>query len=93
MDEFTVSEVAAKVGEILVGMTENMQVITITHLPQIAGKGESHFRVYKDNKGDSTQSVIEELTQEDRVLELAKMMSGAEVTDSAIQNARVLLSN
>lgn len=86
-------EVAAKVGEILVGMTENMQVITITHLPQIAGKGESHFRVYKDNKGDSTQSVIEELTQEDRVLELAKMMSGAEVTDSAIQNARVLLSN
>ncbi len=86
-------EVADKVGEILVGMTENMQVITITHLPQIAGKGESHFRVYKDNKGNSTQSVIEELSKEERILEIAKMMSGAEVNDSAIQNAKVLLSN
>lgn len=86
-------EVAAKVGEILVGMTKNMQVITITHLPQIAGKGETHFRVYKDNKGDSTQSIIEELSEENRILEIAKMMSGAEVTDVAMENARLMLSN
>lgn len=86
-------EVAAKVGEILFEMTQNMQVITITHLPQIAGKGESHFRVYKDNKGDSTQSIIKKLSEDERVFEIAKMMSGSEVTDSAIENARVLLSN
>lgn len=86
-------EVASKVGEILFGMTKNMQVISITHLPQIAGKGDSHFRVYKDNRGDTTHSVIVELSKEERILEIAKMMSGAEVTESAIENARVLLSN
>lgn len=86
-------EVAAKVGDILFRMSENMQVITITHLPQIAGKGESHFRVFKKNIGDSTQSIIEELNEDKRIVEIAKMMSGSEVTDVAMENARILLSN
>ena len=86
-------EVAAKVGEILSRMSKGMQVICITHLPQIAGKGDSHFRVYKDNHGDSTQSIIENLTTEERILEIAKMMSGSEVTDVAMENAKILLAN
>jgi DNA repair protein RecN (Recombination protein N) len=85
-------EVAAKVGEILSNMSKSMQLIAITHLPQIAGKGNAHFRVYKDNKGEVTHSIIEELDQNERIFEIAKMMSGAEVTKVAIENARILLS-
>jgi len=86
-------EVAAKVGNILSEMSADMQVITITHLPQIAGQGDVHFRVYKDNLGESTQSIIETLSAEERILEIAKMMSGATVTDVAMENARILLNN
>ena len=86
-------EVADKVGDILSKMARQMQVITITHLPQIAGKGNVHFRVYKDNSGEIAKSVIEKLNADERVVEIAKMMSGAEVTDIAMENARVLLSN
>lgn len=86
-------EVADKVGGILSKMAENMQVIVITHLPQIAGKGQSHFKVFKDNQGEITKSVITELNKKERIFEIAKMISGAEVTESAIENAKVLLSN
>jgi DNA repair protein RecN (Recombination protein N) len=85
-------EVAAKVGEILSNMSMSMQLIAITHLPQIAGKGNAHFKVYKDNKGEVTHSFIEKLDQNERIFEIAKMMSGAEVTKVAIKNARILLS-
>lgn len=84
-------EVALKVGNIMEKLSENMQVIAITHLPQIASKGNVHYSVYKDELSDNTRTNIRELNREDRVLELAKMLSGDNPGESAIQNARDLL--
>ena len=86
-------EVALRVGNIMEKLSKNMQVIAITHLPQIASKGKTHFSVYKDEEGDSTHTNIRELDKEERVMELAKMLSGNNPGDSAIQNARELLLN
>ncbi len=84
-------EVALKVGNIMEKLSKNMQVIAITHLPQIASKGDTHYRVYKDEKGDITNTNITKLNQEERILELAKMLSGDNPGESALQNARELL--
>jgi len=84
-------EVALKVGNIMEKLSKNMQVIAITHLPQIASKGDTHYRVYKDEKGDITNTNINKLNEEERILELAKMLSGDNPGKSAIQNARELL--
>lgn len=86
-------EVAHKVGTIMEKLAKNMQVITITHLPQMASKGESHFYVYKEVDNDLTYSKIKKLTAEERVIEIAKMLSGDSLKDSAISNARELLKN
>lgn len=83
--------VADKVGNALAKMAARIQVIAITHLPQIAGKGDFHLKVMKDHGGSRTQSVILKLAPDERVDELAKMLSGAEVTPEARENARVLL--
>ena len=85
-------EVANKVGQIMERLAENLQVITITHLPQIASKGSSHYFVYKDNEGVVTYTRIKQLTKDERVLEIAKMLSGDKPGESALQNARELLS-
>ncbi|HYK76165.1 MAG TPA: DNA repair protein RecN [Daejeonella sp.] len=84
-------EIALKVGSIMEKMSTNMQVIAITHLPQIASKGHTHFRVYKDERQDRTLSNIKMLDQEERTLEIAKMLSGENPGESALQNARELL--
>jgi DNA repair protein RecN (Recombination protein N) len=84
-------EVALKVGHIMEKLSKNMQVIAITHLPQIASKGDTHYRVYKDEKGDITNTNITKLNEEKRIFELAKMLSGDNPGESAIQNARELL--
>jgi len=86
-------EVALKVGNIMEKLSKNMQVIAITHLPQIASKGNTHFRVYKDEKDEITNTNINKLNEEERILELAKMLSGDNPGESAIQNARELLFN
>ncbi len=86
-------EVALRVGNIMAKLSKNMQVIAITHLPQIASKGNTHFCVYKDEQNDITHTNIRELDIEERVLELAKMLSGNNPGESAIQNARELLIN
>ncbi|MFA6946716.1 MAG: DNA repair protein RecN, partial [Pedobacter sp.] len=86
-------EVALRVGNIMEKLSKNMQVIAITHLPQIASKGDTHFCVYKDEENDMTHTNIRELDHEKRVLELAKMLSGNNPGESAIQNARELLLN
>jgi DNA repair protein RecN (Recombination protein N) len=86
-------EVALKVGNIMEKLSKNMQVIAITHLPQIASKGDTHYRVYKDEKGEITNTNISKLNEEERILELAKMLSGDNPGESAIQNARELLFN
>ena len=84
-------EVALKVGHIMEKLSKNMQVIAITHLPQIASKGDTHYRVYKDEKGNITNTNITKLNEEERIFELAKMLSGDNPGESAIQNARELL--
>jgi len=86
-------EIAHRMGEIMKTMSNDMQVIAITHLPQIAGKGTQHYRVYKDESGQQTQTHIQRLKSEERVLELAQMLSGKNITDAAMLNAQELLSN
>lgn len=84
-------EVAHKVGQIMEQLAANLQVITITHLPQMASKGSSHFYVYKDNQADITYTRIKQLTGDERITEIAKMLSGDKPGESALQNARELL--
>jgi DNA repair protein RecN (Recombination protein N) len=84
-------EVADKVGQILAYMGKYMQVINITHLPQVAARGSEHYHVYKDDTGHSTITRIKLLTHNERILEVAKLLSGSEVTDTALKNARELL--
>lgn len=92
IDNGVSGEIADKVGQILRRMSDSMQVIAITHLPQIAGKGMSHFKVYKETLNETTESRIIAINQEDRIFEIAKMISGSEVSDVAIENAKILLS-
>jgi DNA repair protein RecN (Recombination protein N) len=84
-------EVADKVGQILSGMGKYMQVINITHLPQVASQGKKHYHVYKDDIGDSTFTRVKLLSYEERILEVARLLSGSEVTETAMKNARELL--
>jgi DNA repair protein RecN (Recombination protein N) len=72
------------------GQTER-QVISITHLPQIASKGSHHYRVSKEETAQGTISQMQELSQDERINEIAQMLSGSNVTDAAIQNAKELL--
>jgi DNA repair protein RecN (Recombination protein N) len=84
-------EVANKVGQVMERLAANLQVITITHLPQIASKGQSHYFVYKDNDTATTYTRIKQLSADERVLEIAKMLSGDNPGQSALQNAKELL--
>jgi DNA repair protein RecN (Recombination protein N) len=84
-------EVADKVGQILSAMGKYMQVINITHLPQVASQGKKHYHVYKDDIGDSTFTRVRLLSYEERILEVARLLSGSEVTETAMKNARELL--
>ena len=84
-------EVASKLGDIMKIMGETLQLISITHLPQIASKARNHFFVYKTIVDDKTHSNIRTLTYEERVNEIAKMLSNAEVTTEAMKAAEVLL--
>lgn len=86
-------ETAGKIGSILKGMSQSMQVIAITHLPQIASRGDVHLKVYKEIEGEATRSSIEVLHEDARLQELARMLSGEQITDAAIANARTLLQN
>lgn len=85
-------EVALKVGEIMERLAGNMQVLAITHLPQIASKGQTHFKVFKQDEGDKTKTDIRPLEKEARVLEVAQMLSGANPGASALQHAKELLA-
>ena len=84
--------VADKMGSMICSMGEGMQVFAITHLPQVAAKGQAHFLVSKDSS-DRVTSRIKKLSPEERVLEIARMLSGAVVTEEAVANARRLLSD
>lgn len=70
-----------------------MQVIAITHLPQIAGKGDAHYFVYKVVEGDTTRTEIQRLENDERILEIAKMLSGQEVTPASVESAKHLMKS
>jgi DNA repair protein RecN (Recombination protein N) len=72
-------------------MGQHMQVFAITHLPQVAAKGCAHYLVSKETEGERTISTIKRLSTEQRVLEVARMLSGSVMTDAAIANAKSLL--
>lgn len=84
-------DVADKIGTILQAMGKNRQVISITHLPQIASKGSSHLFVYKEEHSTKTISKIKQLQNEERILEIAKMLSSGKPGEAAINNAKELL--
>jgi DNA repair protein RecN (Recombination protein N) len=84
-------EVANRVGNIMEKLANDMQVIAITHLPQMASKGKAHYFVYKEVKDDFTYSQIKRLSDEERIVEIAKMLSGEHPKESAMQNAKELL--
>jgi DNA repair protein RecN (Recombination protein N) len=86
-------EVALKVGEIMKNLSRNHQLVAITHLPQIARIGDMHLYIYKETKDDRTHTRIKELKGEDRVVEIAKMLSGDKVSDASLANARELIAS
>jgi DNA repair protein RecN (Recombination protein N) len=93
IDQGVSGEVGNKIGLILKDMSAQMQLLTITHLPQIAGKAEHHLKVYKITTGQTTSTNVEELNDEERINELAEMLSGKTLTKAALENARELLGH
>ncbi len=85
-------EIAIRMGEIMKEMSQKMQIFAITHLPQIASKGTAHFKVSKSTIGEDTQSELKLLSDEERVIEIAQMLSGNVITDSALNHAKALLN-
>lgn len=85
-------EIAQKMGDIMKKMSREMQVFAITHLPQIASKGDQHYKVSKSTQGENTVSELKLLNTEDRIIEIAQMLSGNEITESAIGHAKALLN-
>jgi DNA repair protein RecN (Recombination protein N) len=84
-------EIAIKMAEILKSMSQYMQVINITHLPQIASKGDSHYHVYKNETSDGAETGMRLLTPEERIVEISKMLSGEIPSQAAVANAKSLL--
>jgi DNA repair protein RecN (Recombination protein N) len=85
-------EIANRMGEIMKEMSTQMQIFAITHLPQIAAKGTEHFKVFKSTVGEDTQSELKLLTDDERVVEIAQMLSGTVISDSALNHAKALLN-
>lgn len=85
-------EIAIKMGEIMQEMSHTMQVFAITHLPQIAAKGDTHYKVVKRSHGATTISELVLLSPEERIAQIAEMLSGKEVTASALEHAKALLN-
>ncbi|WP_343330290.1 DNA repair protein RecN [Polaribacter staleyi] len=85
-------EVSNKIAAIMQQMSNNMQVIAITHLPQIAAKGANHYKVYKKEINGVTTTNLKQLTTEERIVEIAEMLSGKDISDSALTHAKELLN-
>nr|WP_315165584.1 DNA repair protein RecN [uncultured Flavobacterium sp.] len=85
-------EIAIRMGEIMKEMSQEMQIFAITHLPQIAAKGNAHFKVFKSTVGEDTLSELKLLNGEERLVEIAQMLSGTVVSDSALNHAKALLN-
>lgn len=86
-------EIANKVGRVMAQLANRYQIIAITHLPQIAAKGSYHFKIYKESTQDKTVSRVSSLDDDGRIMELAHMLSGADPSESAIRNAKELITS
>jgi DNA repair protein RecN (Recombination protein N) len=85
-------EIALKMASIMGEMSTHMQIISITHLPQIAAKGEQHIKVYKEDRQNTTVTHLKQLSQEERIVEIAQMIGGKNITDTTLANAKELLN-
>ncbi|MBU2930044.1 DNA repair protein RecN [Winogradskyella psychrotolerans] len=85
-------EISNKMGDIMKQMSSRMQVFSITHLPQIAAKGNSHFKVFKTDIKDITHTQLKKLNEDERIVEIAQMLGGLTITDSAMAHAKQLLN-
>lgn len=85
-------EVSNKIAGIMQQMSKNMQVIAITHLPQIASKGNNHYKVYKEEVNSITTTNLKQLSTEERIVEIAEMLSGKDISESALTHAKELLN-
>ncbi|WP_179320229.1 DNA repair protein RecN [Winogradskyella helgolandensis] len=85
-------EISNKMGDIMKQMSNSMQVFSITHLPQIAAKGNSHFKVFKTDIEDITHTQLKKLNEDERIVEIAQMLGGLTITDSAMAHAKQLLN-
>ena len=85
-------EVSYKIAEVMHQMSQYMQVMTISHLPQVAAKGSHHFKVFKETKNESTFTQLKKLKPEERIQEVAQMLGGEEISETAIQHAKELLN-
>lgn len=87
-------KIADKMGNLIGEMAKNMQIFAITHLPQIASKGDCHLLVYKEmDKNNTSRTEIRRISGEERLIEIARMLSGAKLTEAAVANAKELLYN
>ncbi len=85
-------DIADRMGSVMKELSTHLQVITITHLPQVAGKGNQYFRVFKADTDEQTITHIEQLSSEQRIQEIARMLSGSDITPEALANARTLIT-
>ena len=85
-------EISNKMADIMWQMSQNMQVITITHLPQIAAKGKQHYKVFKNEVDGKTHTSLKQLSNDERIVEIAEMLSGKDISESALTHARELLN-
>ncbi|NHF59302.1 DNA repair protein RecN [Flavobacteriaceae bacterium TP-CH-4] len=85
-------EISHKMGDIMQAMSSGMQVFSITHLPQVASKGHQHFKVFKEEDGNTTHTRMRRLSQDERVVELAEMLGGKSLSDAALAHAKQLLN-
>lgn len=85
-------EISNNMGEIMYQMSKHMQIFSITHLPQVASKGDQHFKVYKEDDKHSTHTKMKALNEDERVVELAEMLGGKSLSESAMAHARELLN-
>ena len=85
-------EISNRMADIMKEMSNDMQVFSITHLPQVASKGNHHFKVFKTDEAEGTRTNMRKLSNDERIVELAQMLGGNELTDSALAHARQLLN-
>ena len=93
VDTGVAGDIADRMGGMMKEMGHDMQVLAITHLPQVAAKGDSHFKVYKTDEAQRTVSHVRLLDASQRVDEIASMLSGSQINEAARQNARALLDS